>query len=91
MRLEWRTAAIDDRERIMSFIVQDNPQAALDLDLLFEKKAAALLEQPKLYKSGRVKNTREAVVHPNYVLVYAVSGNAITILRVPHTSQARPK
>ena len=37
-----------------------------------------------------MKNTREAVVHPNYVLVYEVSGSTVTILRVLHTSQAWP-
>ena len=74
----------------MDFIAQDNPQAALDLDTLFEKKSDSLIEQPKLFKSGRIKGTREAVVHPNYVLVYQVSDNAVTILRVLHTSQAWP-
>jgi len=90
MKLEWRPRAFDDRERIMDFIAQDNPQAALDLDNLFEEKAGSLIEQPKLFKSGRMKNTREAVVHPNYVLVYEVSGNTVTVLRVLHTSQAWP-
>lgn len=75
----------------MDFIAQDNPQAALDLDSLFEEKAVALIGQPKLFKPGRVKNTREAVVHPNYVLVYEESGSTVTVLRVLHTSQAWPE
>jgi addiction module RelE/StbE family toxin len=90
VKLEWRPQASDDRERIMDFIAQDNPQAALDLDTLFEEKAGSLIEQPKLFKPGRMKNTREAVVHPNYVLVYEASGSTVTILRVLHTSQAWP-
>lgn len=90
MKLEWRRQAFDDRERIMDFIAQDNPQAALDLDNLLEEKAGSLIEQPKLFKPGRMKNTREAVVHPNYVLVYEVSGNTVTVLRVLHSSQAWP-
>ncbi|MFZ5503409.1 MAG: type II toxin-antitoxin system RelE/ParE family toxin [Pseudomonadota bacterium] len=57
---------------------------------MFEEKASSLIEQPKLFKAGRVKNTREAVVHPNYVLVYEVAGSTVTILRVLHTSQAWP-
>ena len=90
MKLEWRPQAFDDRERIMDFIAQDNPQAALELDTLFEEKAGALIKQPKLFKPGRMKSTREAVVHPNYVLVYEVSGNTVIVLRVLHTSQAWP-
>ena len=88
MKLKWRPQAFDDWERIMDFIAQDNPQAGLDLDNLFEEKTGVLIEQPKLFKPGRVKNTREAVVHPNYVLVYEVSGNTVTVSRVLHKSQA---
>lgn len=65
MKLEWRPQAFDDRERIMDFIARDNPQAALDLGALFEEKTGALTGQPKLYRSGRMKGTKEAVVHPN--------------------------
>lgn len=90
MNLEWKAAALSDRERIMDFIALDNPQAALDLDALFEKKANTLIEQPKLFKAGRIRGTREAVVHANYVLVYQVSIHTVTILRVLHTSQAWP-
>jgi len=90
MRLEWKAAAISDRERIMDFIASDNPQAAFDLDALFEQKADSLIEQPKLFKAGRIRGTREAVVHPSYVLVYQVSADSVTILRVLHTSQAWP-
>jgi toxin ParE1/3/4 len=90
MKLEWKQEAFDDRDRIMDFIALDNPQAALDLDEIFEKKADTLKDQPKLFKSGRMKGTREAVVHPNYVLVYEVSADTVTVLRVLHTSQAWP-
>lgn len=90
LKLVWRPMAFDDRNQIMDFIAQDNPQAAFELDTLFEKKADAIVEQPKLFKPGRVRGTREAVAHPNYILVYAVSAEAITILRVLHTSQAWP-
>lgn len=87
MKLVWRPAAFSDREQIMDFIAQDNPQAALDLDLMFEERARALTEHPKLCKPGRLKNTREAVVHPNYVMVYEVSGDAVAIVRVLHASR----
>lgn len=88
MKLEWKPASFSDRERIMDFIAQDNPQAALDLDAMFEKKADAITDNPKLFKSGRMKGTREAVVHPSYVLVYEVSVDTVTVLRVLHTSQS---
>jgi toxin ParE1/3/4 len=74
----------------MDYIAQDNPAAALELDLEFEAKADPLPKHPKLYKPGRMKGTREIVVRPNYVMVYAIEGDTITILRVLHTAQQWP-
>lgn len=74
----------------MDYIARDNPAAALELDLEFEAKADPLPKHPKLYKPGRMKGTREIVVRPNYVMVYAIKGDTITILRVLHTAQQWP-
>lgn len=90
MRLEWRPAAIEDRHNIMTFIAQDNPLAALELDDEIEEKTAALIKHPRLYKPGRMKGTREMVVRPNYVVVYQDGKQAVTILRVLHTAQQWP-
>ena len=79
--------ALADRDAIMVFIAQDNPSAAIDLDLEFEAKAENARLRPKLYKAGRVKGTREIVVRPNYVMVYRVIGNVVDILRVLHAAQ----
>jgi len=82
--------ALADRDAIMAFIAQDNPTAAIDLDLEFEAKAENARLRPKLYKAGRVKGTREIVVRPNYVMVYRVIGNVVDILRVLHAAQQWP-
>ena len=37
-----------------------------------------------------MKGTREAVVYPNYVWVYEVTGDTVTVLRVLYTSQSWP-
>ena len=39
---------------------------------------------------GRVPGTREAVVHPNYILVYRVTAEAVEILRLMHARQRYP-
>ena len=90
MKLEWKIEALSDRERIMDFIALDKPQAAFELDSLFEKTADNLKDRLKLFKPGRMKGTIEAIVHPNYVLVYTVSSEIVTILRVLHSSQVWP-
>lgn len=79
--------ALEDRVRIMDYIATDNPQAAFDLDESFKRKAEQLIEHPKLHKVGRLKGTREAVVHPNYIMVYSIDDDRITILRVLHSAQ----
>jgi len=48
-----------------------------------------IIENPYLYRSGRVAGTREAVVHPNYILVYRVT-ETIEILAVLHARQRYP-
>ena len=74
----------------MDYIAEDKPQAAIDLDEAFERTADQLLLNPRMYKPGRVKKTREAVVHPNYIMAYAIEGDTISILRVLHSAQAWP-
>ena len=82
--------ALADRDAIMVSIAQDNPTAAIDLDLEFEAKAENARLRPKLYKAGRVKGTREIVVRPNYVMVYRVIGDVVDVLRVLHAAQQWP-
>lgn len=91
MNLVWRPLAEEDRINIFEFIGAENPQAAIELDLLFDTKAEQLIEHPKLYRPGRVKGTRDAVVHPNYVMVYMLDATTISILRILHTAQQPPK
>jgi toxin ParE1/3/4 len=82
--------ALSDRDAIMAFIAQDDPRAAIDLDLEFEAKAENARLRPTLYKAGRIKGTREIVVRPNYVMVYRVSGDGVEVLRVLHATQQWP-
>ena len=89
-RLTWRPMALADRDDIVVYIAQDNPVAAIDLDLEFEAKAENARLRPKLYKAGRVKGTREIVVRPNYVMVYRVQGDVVEVLRVLHAAQQWP-
>jgi addiction module RelE/StbE family toxin len=84
--------ALEDRQAIMEFIAPDNPAAAIDLDLEFERQAELALQRPTLYKPGRVKGTREIVVRPSYVMVYRVlqDEDALEVLRVLHAAQQWP-
>lgn len=82
--------ALADRDAIMAYIAQDNPTAAVELDLAFEAKAEGARHRPTLYKPGRVKGTREIVVRPAYAMVYRVTGDLVEVLRVLHAAQQWP-
>jgi plasmid stabilization system protein ParE len=43
-----------------------------------------------MHRNGRVPDTREAIVTPNYILIYRVGTEAIEILNVKHTRQQYP-
>ena len=69
--IEWRGAARADLLEILDYISDDNPDAAQRLIDEIEVKVSRLASRPKLYRPGRVAGTREMVVRPNYIVVYA--------------------
>jgi len=72
--------------------IADNVVAALALAKLTRARAEQLTDPPTLFRQGRVRGTREMVVHPNYVVVYRVRARLkrVEILRVLHTSRQWP-
>ena len=90
MKLVWRAGALDDLEAIISYIADRNAAAAERLHAAIEACAEGLREHPFLYRPGRIDGTREAVVHPNYILIYEVGNDRVTITAVVHSRQQYP-
>lgn len=90
LRLVWSAEALDDLETIIGYIAERNVAAAERLHGSIEHAAEQLPEHPYLYRVGRVPGTREAVVHPNYILVYRVDVDVVDILAVLHARQLYP-
>lgn len=90
MKLVWRPEAHDDRDRIMDRISQDNPEAAAELDEIFESKGEVARQRPTLYRKGIVEGTREIVATPNYIIVYTLKNEYVEVLRIMHTRQQWP-
>ncbi|WP_087213739.1 type II toxin-antitoxin system RelE/ParE family toxin [Yoonia vestfoldensis] len=88
--LEWKATAIADLLAIIDYISDDNPDAAQALKDEIEAKTSRLPERPQMYRVGRVDGTREMVVRPNYIVIYADDPSAIVILRVLHAAQQWP-
>jgi toxin ParE1/3/4 len=90
LNLVWRAGALDDLETIISYIADRNVAAAERLHAAIEACAEGLRERPLLYRPGRVEGTREAVVHPNYILIYGVGADTVEIIAVVHSRQQYP-
>lgn len=88
--LEWRQAARADLLAIVDYISDDNPDAAQRLKDEIEEKVSKLPDRPRVYRPGRVAGTREMVIRPNYIVVYAEDDRAVVILRVLHAAQQWP-
>lgn len=87
---EWKATAIADLFAIIDYIADDNPDAAQALKDEIEDKVARIPAHPKMYRAGRVDGTREMVVRPNYIVVYAETTDTVAILRVLHAAQQWP-
>jgi toxin ParE1/3/4 len=89
MLVEWRPRARRQLRAIYEYIEERNPQAAENLVRLIRESVVLLAENPYVYRCGRVPDTREMIVHPNYLVVYRIT-DRITILNVLHTRMLYP-
>lgn len=88
--LDWKAPAIADLLAIVDYVADENPDAAQALKDEIEDKASKLPVHPQMYRVGRVDGTREMVVRPNYIVIYAETPGTVTILRVLHAAQQWP-
>lgn len=88
--LIWTDEALRDIREIIEYIAQRNARAALRLEQALHDCAERITQHPLMYRSGRCPNTREAVVHPNYLIIYQVADNAVVISNVIHARQQYP-
>ena len=87
LNLVWRGSALDDLRQITSHIAERNVAAADRLQTAIEACAERLVAHPFMYRAGRTHGTREAVVHPNYIIVYRVTAETVEIVNLVHARQ----
>ncbi len=88
--VRWADEAVEDLATIIDYIDQRNPSAARRLHDDIVVTAENLGERPFLYRPGRVPGTREAVIRPNYLIVYQVGSTFVDVLRVVHAAREYP-
>lgn len=89
MRIEWRPEARADLKQLINYIADRNLPAAIELNQAIHAAASTVSRHPHLYRTGRVRGTREIVAHANYLLVYRVT-DQLEILNVLHARQEYP-
>ncbi len=90
LRLIWLESAVESLENISDYIAERDEPAARRLQAAAETCAERLPEFPYMYRAGRVPGTREAVVHPNYILIYRVTIDAVEVIDVVHARREYP-
>ncbi len=90
LKLVWRPEAQADLDSIIDYISDRNSSAAHNLRLVIGACAERLTSHPYLHRQGRLPGTREAVVHPNYILIYIVQTDTVEIVSVIHSRRQYP-
>lgn len=90
LKLIWLEPAALQLEATLEYIAERSEPAATHLESEIEACAQRLTEHPYMYRPGRVAGTREAVVHPNYILIYRVTADAVEIVNLVHARQQYP-
>ncbi|MBB5405915.1 toxin ParE1/3/4 [Paraburkholderia atlantica] len=88
--VEWTATALLNLADILDYVREQSPQGADTLAVEIQAKTGRIAADPKLYRAGRVRGTREAVVTENYLMVYRVAGDVVQIINVLHTRQQWP-
>jgi toxin ParE1/3/4 len=91
MDVRWSPEAADDLERIITQVVQANPQAARRIADTVYQRCGDLRTFPNRGRQGRVAGTRELVLAPlPFIVVYRVRADVVEIVRIYHGAQDWP-
>jgi toxin ParE1/3/4 len=90
VKLRWSLDALADRREIYSFIEEENPKAALELDTRISQAAQRLTRFPNLGRPGRQEGSREFVITSSYILIYEIGDDAILILNIVNARRQWP-
>ncbi len=88
--LRWEAEASRQFQDTLAYIAAHSPAAAEFLAAEVGDKLSLALRFPEIGRKGRVARTRELVVHPNYIVIYAVRRRTIDVIRFLHTRQRYP-
>jgi toxin ParE1/3/4 len=92
MRIVWQREACDDLRTIVTYVREDNPDAARRIYQVIQAQVKHLAEFPYFGREGRVDKTRELIIAGlPYIVAYYLVGQEVRILAVVHTSRKWPE
>ncbi len=90
-RLRWSRRALADLERVARHIAADKPTAAVEFVAEVRQRVGRLSAFPLLGRPGPLDETRELVVHRNYLVTYRLHGDEVQIVQVWHVARNKPR
>lgn len=91
MKLRWSRHTLRDLDRIAGHIAADSPPAAEALAAAIRDRTQRLEAFPFLGRPGALDDTRELVVHRNYIVTYRVRGDEVQVLQIWHVARNLPR
>jgi toxin ParE1/3/4 len=89
VNVRWTLRALADLNRISDRVAADKPTVAAEFMLAISDKVDRLREFPLLGRTGAYQDTRELVVHRNYLVTYRVRADEVQMLQVWHVARDR--
>lgn len=91
-RVRWTSNAADDLAQIVTYIREENPDAARRVAKAIFEGIVQLRKFPRRGRLGLAENTRELVFAPwPYIAVYEIVEDHVHVLRIRHASRDWPR
>jgi addiction module RelE/StbE family toxin len=90
LNLIWEPEAEAQLDEIVDYIKPLSELAATKIANLIVDGLTRARYFPNSGRPGRVAGTREIIAHPNYIVVYQITPDAIDVLRILHARQLYP-
>jgi len=88
--LRWEAEARHQYRDTLTYIASHDVAAAERLRGSIDAKLELLARFAEIGRPGRIRRTRELIVHPNYIIIYTIRRNSIDIIRFLHARQLYP-
>jgi toxin ParE1/3/4 len=91
MKVRWSLRALASLEKIADRIAADKPPAAREFVAAARDKVSALEDFPLLGRPGAYQDTRELVVHRNYIVTYRLRADEVQVVQVWHVARSKAR